>query len=248
MPGRLLRLVVGLILCGGGIALMVRANLGLAPWSVLDQGLAERTGLQIGTLSIITGAIVLTMWVPLRQRPGIGTVANIVLIGLTIDVVLAVVDSPPGSTAGRAAFMLLGVAMWGPGSGFYIGAGLGPGPRDGLMTGLHANGVGSIRVVRTALEVVVLTAGWLLGGSVGIGTVVFAVTIGPNVQYFLRLLGVAPRGITEAAEAGTVVVEEPAAGAPGDQAQPPGAVARFVAGTRPLSPMAEPGPLPTAET
>jgi uncharacterized membrane protein YczE len=164
MPGRLVRLVAGLVLCGAGIALMVRADLGLAPWSVLDQGLAERTGLPIGTLSIITGAIVLTMWVPLRQRPGIGTVANVILIGLTIDAVLAVLDAP-GSMAGRVAFMVLGVAMWGPGSGFYIGAGLGPGPRDGLMTGLHAKGVGSIRVVRTALEVTVLTVGWLLGGS-----------------------------------------------------------------------------------
>ncbi|HEV7760441.1 MAG TPA: hypothetical protein VGO78_15670 [Acidimicrobiales bacterium] len=208
----MLRLAVGLVLCGGGIALMVRADLGLAPWSVLDQGLAERTGLQIGTVSIITGAIVLTMWIPLRQRPGIGTIANIVLIGLTIDAVLAVVD-PPGSTAGRVAFMLLGVAMWGPGSGFYIGAGLGPGPRDGLMTGLHAKGVGSIRVVRTALEVIVLTVGWLLGGSVGVGTVVFALTIGPNVQHFLRLLGVAPRATADAVEAGTVEVGEPAAGA-----------------------------------
>jgi uncharacterized membrane protein YczE len=207
MPGRLLRLAVGLVLCGAGIALMVRADLGLAPWSVLDQGLAERTGLPIGTLSIITGAIVLTMWVPLRQRPGIGTVANIVVIGLTIDAVLAVVDAP-GSTAGRVAFMLAGVAMWGPGSGFYIGAGLGPGPRDGLMTGLHAHGVGSIRVVRTALEVIVLTAGWLLGGSVGVGTIVFALTIGPNVQHFLRLLGVAPRRPAEAVAIGTVRLDD----------------------------------------
>jgi uncharacterized membrane protein YczE len=222
MPGRLVRLVAGLVLCGAGIALMVRADLGLAPWSVLDQGLAERTGLPIGTLSIITGAIVLTMWVPLRQRPGIGTVANVILIGLTIDAVLAVLDAP-GSMAGRVAFMVLGVAMWGPGSGFYIGAGLGPGPRDGLMTGLHAKGVGSIRVVRTALEVTVLTVGWLLGGSVGIGTVLFALTIGPNVQYFLRLLGLAPRHTTEATEAAPVEVEEPAPGTPAiDPAQAPG--------------------------
>jgi uncharacterized membrane protein YczE len=221
MPGRLGRLVVGLVLCGAGIALMVRADLGLAPWSVLDQGLAERTGLGIGTISILTGATVLMLWVPLRQRPGIGTVANIVLIGLTIDATMAVVHTP-GSMAGRVAFMALGVAMWGPGSGFYIGAGLGPGPRDGLMTGLHAKGVGSIRVVRTALEVTVLTVGWLLGGSVGIGTVAFAVTIGPNVQHFLRLLGVAPRDTAEAAEAGTVEVDEPEAPAP--EAPPPGDV------------------------
>jgi uncharacterized membrane protein YczE len=184
---RLPRLVAGLVLCGLGIAFMVAADLGLAPWAVLDQGISRRTGIPIGTVSIITGAVVLGAWVPLRQRPGVGTVLNILLIGVTTDLALLVLDTP-GSTAGRAAYTALGVFLWGPGSGLYIGAGLGPGPRDGLMTGLHARGAGSIRAVRTALEVTVLVGGWLLGGSVGVGTVAFAVTIGPNVQLFLARL------------------------------------------------------------
>jgi uncharacterized membrane protein YczE len=188
---RLPRLVAGLILCGLGIAFMVAADLGLAPWAVLDQGVSRRTGIPIGTVSILTGAIVLIAWVPLRQRPGIGTVLNIVLIGVTTDAALLVLDTP-ASAAGRAAYLAIGVFLWGPGSGLYIGAGLGPGPRDGLMTGLHARGLGSIRAVRTVLELTVLVVGWLLGGSVGVGTVAFAVTIGPNVQLFLSRLTFSP--------------------------------------------------------
>lgn len=187
LRSRMPRLVAGLALCGLGIAFMVAADLGLAPWSVLDQGLSERTGIPIGTMSILVGALVLTAWIPLRERPGLGTVLNILLIGLTIDAALLVLDTP-GSTAGRLAYLAFGAFLWGPGSGFYIGAGLGPGPRDGLMTGLAARGVGSVRAVRTALELSVLVVGWLLGGSVGLGTVVFALTIGPNVQLFLPRL------------------------------------------------------------
>jgi uncharacterized membrane protein YczE len=186
---RLPRLILGLILCGVGIALMVAADLGLAPWSVLDQGLSEHTGIPIGTMSILVGAVVLTAWIPLKERPGIGTVLNILLIGITIDIVLLFVDTP-GSLAARLAYMAVGVFLFGPGSGFYIGAGLGPGPRDGLMTGLAGRGVGSIRAVRTGLEISVLIAGWLLGGSVGLGTLAFAFTIGPNVQFFLSRLSV----------------------------------------------------------
>ena len=174
---------------------MVAADLGLAPWSVLDQGLSERTGIPIGTVSILVGAVVLMAWIPLRERPGIGTVLNIVLIGLTIDAALLVLDTP-GSMVGRLAYLTIGVFLWGPGSGFYIGAGLGPGPRDGLMTGLAGRGVGSIRAVRTALEVSVLVVGWSLGGSVGLGTVVFALTIGPNVQLFLPRLSLQAAGAT----------------------------------------------------
>jgi uncharacterized membrane protein YczE len=188
---RVPRLVAGLVLCGLGIAFMVAADLGLAPWSVLDQGISERTGIPIGTVSIIVGAVVLMAWVPLRERPGLGTVLNIILIGLTIDAALLVLDTP-GAFAGRLGYLAIGVFLWGPGSGLYIGAGLGPGPRDGLMTGLAARGVGSIRAVRTGLEITVLVAGWLLGGSVGLGTVLFAVTIGPNVHYFLPRLTVRP--------------------------------------------------------
>lgn len=193
---RLPRLVAGLVLCGLGVAFMVAADLGLAPWSVLDQGISEHTGIPIGTVSIIVGAAVLLAWVPLRERPGVGTVANIVLIGTTIDVALLVLDTP-GSLVGRLLYLAIGAFLWGPGSGLYIGAGLGPGPRDGLMTGLAARGVGSIRLVRTGIELTALASGWLLGGSVGLGTVVFAVTIGPNVQFFLPRLTVSPRRVPE---------------------------------------------------
>jgi uncharacterized membrane protein YczE len=203
---RLPRLVAGLVLCGLGVAFMVAADLGLSPWAVLDQGISERTGLPIGTVSILVGAVVLACWVPLRERPGVGTVLNIVLIGLTIDAALLVLETP-GSTAGRVAYLAIGVFLWGPGSGWYIGAGLGPGPRDGLMTGLAARGVGSIRVVRTSIELTALTAGWLLGGSVGLGTLVFAATIGPNVQFFLgRLTVPSPPGGGEVT-AGTAAVD-----------------------------------------
>ena len=158
----------------------------------VDQGISDRTGIPIGTVSIIVGAVVLLAWLPLRERPGLGTVLNVLLIGLTIDAALLLLETPEGMGA-RLGYLAIGAFLWGPGSGFYIGAGLGPGPRDGLMTGLSARGVGSIRLVRTGIELTALTAGWLLGGSVGLGTVVFAVTIGPNVQFFLPRLMVAVR-------------------------------------------------------
>lgn len=189
---RVPRLVAGLVLCGLGIAFMVAADLGLAPWSVLDQGISDRMGIPIGTVSIMVGAVVLLAWLPLRERPGLGTILNVLLIGLTIDAALVVLDTPE-SLAARLAYLAIGALLWGPGSGLYIGAGLGPGPRDGLMTGLAARGVGSIRLVRTGIELTALAVGWLLGGSVGLGTVVFAVTIGPNVQFFLPRLTVAAR-------------------------------------------------------
>ena len=184
---RVPRLVAGLVTCGLGIAFMVAADLGLPPWVVLDQGIHEHTGIPIGTVSIIVGALVLLAWLPLRERPGLGTVLNIVIIGTTTDLALLVLDTP-GSPAGRVAYMAVGAFLFGPGSGLYIGAGLGPGPRDGLMTGLAARGVGSIRLVRTGIELTALGAGWLLGGSVGLGTIVFALSIGPNVQAFLPRL------------------------------------------------------------
>ena len=184
---RLPRLLVGLVLGGVGIAFMVRADLGLPPWSVLDHGISQHTGIPIGTVSILVGAVVLATWIALRERPGLGTVLNILVIGATIDVVLAVMPET-SNMAVRVLLLVLGVFSWGPGSGLYIGAGLGPGPRDGLMTGLAARGVGSIRGVRTFLELSALASGWLLGGSVGIGTLAFALTIGPNVQFFLQRL------------------------------------------------------------
>lgn len=168
---------------GTGIALMVLAGLGLGPWDVLHQGLSNRTGVPIGTVGIVVGVVLLALWVPLHQRVGIGTVLNTILIGVTIDVVVFLLPDfgPPWLRWGG---MLLGVVLYAGGSGLYIGAGLGPGPRDGLMTGLAARGA-SIRLVRTGLELTVLVLGYLLGGTVGIGTVVLALTVGPLVQLFL---------------------------------------------------------------
>jgi uncharacterized membrane protein YczE len=165
---------------------MVRARLGLGPWDVLHQGLATRTGLPIGILVILVGFLVLLGWVPLRQRMGIGTLCNVVLIGLVIDAVLSVV-AEPAELATRWAFLLSGVMLVGLGSGLYIGAGLGPGPRDGVMTGLAARGY-SLRLVRTLIELSALGAGWALGGTVGVGTLIFALGIGPLVQLFLGRL------------------------------------------------------------
>src|SRR5258708_17504372 len=168
MARRLIRLVFGLLLCGTGVSLMIDADLGLAPWDVLHQGIAKHTGLGIGTVAIIVGFVVLLMWLPLKERYGIGTLLNVVLIGLTINVLLAVLpDDPPAGV--RVAFLLVGTFLFGPGSGFYIGVGMGPGPRDGLMTALAARGY-SVRAVRTIIEVSALAIGFVLGGGVGAGT------------------------------------------------------------------------------
>jgi uncharacterized membrane protein YczE len=187
---RLPRLVLGLLLCGLGIALMVRADLGLAPWDVLHQGVSEHTGIPIGTVGILVGVVVLLAWIPLGERFGLGTVCNVLLIGTTIDLVLLVLPEHPALPL-RIAYLLVGIFLFGPGSGFYIGVGLGAGPRDGLMTAL-ARRRHSVRVVRTAIELVALSLGWVLGGSVGIGTLLFALTIGPNVHFFLDRLALVP--------------------------------------------------------
>ncbi len=176
---------------GIGIALMADADLGLGPWDVLHQGLSVHTGLTLGVLNIAVGAVVLLLWVPLRQRPGIGTVLNVLVIGAVVDLTLALLPDL-GPLAVRTAAMLGGVVLMGVGSGLYIGAGLGPGPRDGLMTGVAARGH-TVRSVRTALEVTVLVLGWLLGGTVGVGTVVLALAIGPLVQLSLERLGLPAR-------------------------------------------------------
>ncbi len=176
-------------MCGTGLALMVLADLGLGPWEVLHQGLSVRTGVPIGRAGILVGFVVLASWLPLRLPPGIGTVCNVVIIGLVIDTVLALVH-PPSALVVRVAVMLAGVGLVGAGSGLYIGAGLGAGPRDGLMTGLAGRGVGSIRSVRTVIELSALAGGWALGGNVGVGTVVFALGIGPLVQHALGRLTV----------------------------------------------------------
>ena len=221
------RLIAGLVLCGLGIAFMVAADLGLAPWSVLDQGISDRSGIPIGTVSIIVGALVLLAWLPLRERPGLGTVLNVLLIGTTIDLALLVLDTPDAMAA-RLGYLAFGIFLWGPGTGLYIGAGLGPGPRDGLMTGLAARGVGSIRLVRTGIELTALAAGWFLGGSVGLGTLAFAVTIGPNVQFFLPRLTVPARPGDDVAE-----TNAPQADAAFDADADVGAVPSDGAGIRP---------------
>lgn len=180
---RVPRLLGGLVLFGLGIALMVRADLGLAPWDVLHQGVSERTDIAIGNVTILTGMAVLLLWIPLRERWGVGTVLNVLVIGLVVDATLALVDAPQAMWQ-RVVFLVAGIFAFGPGSGFYIGAGLGPGPRDGLMTGLARRGL-SVRSVRTGIELTALVVGAVLGGSVGVGTVAFAMTVGPNVHWFL---------------------------------------------------------------
>ena len=182
---RLVQLYGGLLLYGVSSSLLVLAGLGLDPWDVFHQGLSRTLGLAIGTWAIVIGAAVLLLWIPLRQRPGIGTLSNVVLVGGTMDVVLGHVDAPH-ALAARVACLVCGVFLNGVATGAYIGAGLGPGPRDGLMTGLAARGH-SIRVVRTGLELTVLVTGFLLGGTVGVGTVVYAVSIGPLAHVFIPL-------------------------------------------------------------
>ncbi len=186
---RLASLYGGLVLFGLSVSLMIAARLGLDPWDVLHQGLARRTGLPIGWIVNGTGVAVLLLWIPLRQRPGMGTVSNVIVVGLVVDAALPLLPQPSAMTA-RAGFLGAGILANGVATGLYIGAGLGPGPRDGLMTGLAKRGW-PIRRVRTAIELSVLAAGWLLGGTVGIGTLLYAVSIGPLVHVLLPRLTVA---------------------------------------------------------
>ena len=190
-PRRLAQLYIGLLIYGLSGALLVRSGLGLDPWDVFHQGIAEHLGLAIGTVVVLVGAAVLVLWVPLRQWPGLGTVSNAVLIGLAMNWSLAMLphDAP---LAWRIAEMVVGVSLCGVATGMYIGAAFGPGPRDGLMTGLARRSGRSIRVVRTGIEVTVLAGGWLLGGTVGIGTVLFALAIGPLAQLFIPIFAVQP--------------------------------------------------------
>ncbi|WP_330328763.1 hypothetical protein OHS33_02740 [Streptomyces sp. NBC_00536] len=188
---RLFQLYAGLALYGASSAFLVRAGLGLDPWDVFHQGIAERTGWSIGTVSVAVGALVLLLWVPLRQRPGLGTLSNVFAVGLTMDATLAVVPDVRGAVA-QGALLAAGIVLNGVATGLYIAARFGPGPRDGLMTGLHRRTGRSVRLVRTAIEVTVLAAGFLLGGTVGVGTVAYALAIGPLSQLFLRLFALRP--------------------------------------------------------
>lgn len=182
---RLAQLYGGLLLYGVSSSLLVLSALGLDPWDVFHQGLSRTFGLAIGTWAIIVGLVVLLLWIPLHQKPGIGTVSNVILVGLTMDVVLGHVHAPHSMVA-RVSCLVCGVFLNGVATGAYIGAGFGPGPRDGLMTGLAARGH-SIRLVRTGLEATVLVTGWLLGGTVGVGTVLYALAIGPLAHLFIPL-------------------------------------------------------------
>lgn len=181
---RLAALLAGLVLYGFSMALMVRAGLGLDPWDVLHQGLSRRMGFTIGTASAIVGVVVLLGWIPLRNKPGIGTVANVVVIAVAVDASLAVLPTPTTLPV-RVPLMLAAVALNGIATVLYVGAGLGPGPRDGLTTGLATRTGWSVRAVRTLIEGSALAVGWLLGGTVGIGTVVYALGIGPILQLLL---------------------------------------------------------------
>lgn len=183
---RLPQLVVGIVVLGVGIALTLQARLGVSPYDVLHQGIAHRTGLSVGTVVILVGLVILLFWIPVRQRPGIGTVLNTLTVGLVIDLALRVVPDPD-LLAARIPLLLAGILVTGLGMGLYIGAGLGPGPRDGLMTGIAARGY-PLWAVRTVLELTALAAGWVLGGNVGVGTVLFAFSIGPLGHFFLGRL------------------------------------------------------------
>ncbi|MEV0429541.1 hypothetical protein [Micromonospora sp. NPDC050495] len=192
LPARLARLLAGLALFGASVALMVRADLGLASWDVLHQGLAARTGLPMGVLVNGVALAVLLLWIPLRQRPGVGTVANVALVGLALDAVLAVLP-PVDSLAVRVPLLLAGILLNGVATALYLGARLGPGPRDGLMTGLATLGL-PIGRARTLIELAVLAVGWLLGGTVGPGTLLYALGIGPLAQFLIPRLATPAAG------------------------------------------------------
>jgi uncharacterized membrane protein YczE len=185
LAGRLVRLNVGLFLYGFTMAMMVESTLGLDPWDVFHEGVTHHVGLTFGQVVIVTGAIVLLLWIPLRQMPGIGTVLNVVVVGLAADAGIAAIEQPDALWL-RIALLVGGIVGNGFAGALYIGAALGSGPRDGLWLGLVRRTGRSVRLWRTVIEVTVLAAGFALGGTVGVGTVLYALTIGPLVQLFLR--------------------------------------------------------------
>ena len=195
---RITQLVIGLVLFGIGIGLMLQSGLGVPPWDVLHQGLARQFGLSVGIWSIIVSLLVLLLWLPLRQPYGLGTLLNAIIIGVVID--LTGLFIPEATATGVAWVMAVaGVVLVGVASGLYIGANLGPGPRDGLMTGIARRGP-SIRLTRAVIEIAVLTLGWILGGTFGLGTILFALAIGPLVQYFLPRWDISPHPVDDAWE------------------------------------------------
>lgn len=193
-PRRLAQLYTGLYLYGLGCALLIVADLGAMPWDVLHQGLALHTGLSVGAANVVVAAVLMVLWIPLRQRPGLGTVSNAVLVGTSVDLTLLWLPEVDGLLA-QSTYMVAGILVVAGATGCYVGAQLGPGPRDGLMTGIAALGT-SIRTARTCVEITVVVAGSLLGGTVGVGTLAFAVAIGPLTQAFLAVMTVRSPGST----------------------------------------------------
>ena len=191
LPRRLAQLYAGLVLYGVSMALMVQSSLGVMPWDVLHQGLSRRLGWSLGSVTIVVGALVLLAWIPLRERPGLGTLSNVVVVGLAVDAVLAVLPAPAG-LAGRAVFAAAGILLNGVATAAYIGVRLGPGPRDGLMTGLVRRTGGPLGPIRTAIEVTVVLTGWLMGGTLGVVTVLYALSIGPLVHLLLPRFALTP--------------------------------------------------------
>lgn len=189
LPRRITQLLVGLFLYGLGIAFMVRGEIGAAPWDVLSQGISRHVPLSFGVITILTSVVVLLLWLPLRQRYGVGTLLNALLVGPSADVGLLLI--PVGQPLWlRIAFFVIGLLVLAAATGLYIGAHFGPGPRDGLMTGLHKRTGWPIWIVRTGIEIVVVAVGWSLGGNVGIGTLAFALLVGPLCQYFMRIFAI----------------------------------------------------------
>jgi uncharacterized membrane protein YczE len=191
MTRRLVQLHVALALYGVGAAFQIRSELGLDPWDAFHQGLALHANVQIGTMIIIVGLVALLLWIPLRQRPGIGTLINVILVGVSVNVGMSVLPTV-NPLPWQIVLLFAGILTSGVASGMSVSAGLGPGPRDGLMTGLADRAGWSIRMTRTGLELLVLGLGYLLGGTVGIGTVAFAILVGPVTQFSLRLFAIDP--------------------------------------------------------
>ena len=200
MTRRIVQLVLGVFLYGIAISLIVRAAIGVAPWDVLTQGIGKQTGLSFGTITVITSVVVLLLWIPIRQKPGIGTVLNTLIVGPSAELGLALIPEQTELWV-RILLFIGGLVLLAVATGLYIGARFGPGPRDGLMTGIHHRWGFRIWIVRTCIEVVVLSAGWLLGGNVGLGTLAFALLIGPMVNITIPRLMV-PAAVT-APEAAT---------------------------------------------
>lgn len=184
MPRRLTQLFIGLVIFGASMAMLIRGGLGMIPWDVFHYGVATHVPLTFGTITILTALAVLLLWIPLREMPGLGTIANAIVVGLAADATLALLDAPDDLIL-QLLLMVGGIVLNAFATALYIGAQLGPGPRDGLMTGLARILPISLRVIRTGIEVIVVLVGWLLGGVVGVGTVLFALTIGPLTQAFL---------------------------------------------------------------